>query len=106
MLKEREELAGSPLRRSVDSLEFVRAAGVDRMRYGEMRPLSGSIGVNTREIRDISFVGGSICSLLISKEYRKGLVKILVSAGSPLSPLYRVSSLGDGHIGRKKLGLR
>ena len=61
--------------------------------------------MNTREIRDISFVGGSICSLLISKEYKKELVKVLVFEGSPLLLLDGFNPLSDEYIRRKKWGL-
>ena len=104
MLKEGEVLEEGPLKHNVDSLEFVHVVGVGRMRYGEMRSLLGSIGVNTREIRDISFVGGSICSLLVSKEYKKELVKVLVFEGSPLSLLNGFNPLSNEHIRRKKWG--
>ena len=76
-----------------------------RIIYGEMRSLLGSIGVNTGEIRDISFAGGSICLLLVSKEYKKGLAKVLVFEGSPLSPLDGFNPLSDEHIRIKKWGL-
>lgn len=62
-----------------------------------MRSLLGLIGANIREIRDIYFVGGSACSLLVFEEYRKELVRIIIFGGGPLSLFNGFNPLSDEH---------
>ena len=40
-------------------------------------------GVNTQAIKDISLVGGSVCSLLTEKTYKGELVKALAFEEGP-----------------------
>ena len=70
MLKEGEELNDGPLKENVEALEFVYVEGISRMKYGKVRSLLRVAGVDTRAIRDVSFVGGSVCSLLTEKATR------------------------------------
>ena len=64
MLKEGEKLKDGPLKENVEALELAYMEGISRMRYSEARSLLRVAGVDARAIRDISFVGGSVCSLL------------------------------------------
>lgn len=82
MLKEVEKLEDGPLKENVGALEFVYVGGISKMGYGEARSLLSVTGIDTRAIKDILFVGGSICSLLTEKVTREGLLGYLRLKGT------------------------
>ena len=67
------------------------------MRYGEARSILRSGGIDTREIRDISFVGKSVCSLLVTKTYKGHLVSNLGTEGSPFKTTPNFDPLSEEH---------
>ena len=103
MLKEGEELNDGPLKENVEALEFVYVEGISRMKYGEVRSLLRVAGVDTRAIRDVSFVGGSVCSLLTEKAYKGNLVKALTFEGSPLKVLENFDPMSKMHFKKSML---
>ena len=100
MLKKGEKLEDGPLKENVEALEFVYVEGITRMKYGEARSLLRVAGVNTRTIKDISFVGGRVCSLLTEKAYKGDLVKKLTFEGSPLRVLENFDPMSKEHLKR------
>ena len=100
MLKEGEKLEDGPLKENVEALEFAYVEGISRMRYSEARSLLRVAGVDTRAIRDISFVGGSVCSLLTEKAYKGKLVRTLTFEGSPLKVLENFDPMSKEHFKR------
>lgn len=70
---------------------FVHIAGVGRIGMGKCNPFWDGRGERLRN-GDISFVGGSVCSLLVSKEHREEPVKVLAFEWSPLSLLDGLSA--------------
>ena len=103
MLKDGEELNDGPLKENVEALEFVYVEGITRMKYGEARYLLKAAGVDTRAIRDISFVGGSVCSLLTKKTYKSDLIKLFTYEGSPLKVLENFDPMSKTHFKRSTL---
>ena len=100
MLRGTAQLREGPLKDNVDALEFVYVEGMTKMRYGEARGIMRVGGIDTRNIRDISYVGKSVCSLLVSKSYKNELVSILVSVGSPLKIIPDFDPLSGEHFKR------
>ena len=100
MLRGDAELREGPLKDNVEAMEFVYVDGMTRMRYGEARSLLRCVGVDTREIRDISFVGNSVSSLLVMKTYKEKLISKLVPEGSPLRIISNFDPLSGDHLKR------
>ena len=96
----RRETRGWASQRNVEALEFACVEGISRMRYSEARSLLRVAGVDTRVIRDISFVGGSVCSPLTEKARKGELVKILTFEGSPLKALENFDPMSKEHFER------
>ena len=100
MLRGTAQLREGPLKDNVEAMEFVYIEGITKMRYGEARSIMRVGGVDTRNIRDISFVGKSVCSLLVSKSYKRELVSNLVSEGSPFRIIPDFDPLSGDHFKR------
>lgn len=100
MLRGDAHLREGPLKDNIDSMEFVYVWGITRMRYGEARSILRSGGVDTREIRDISFVGKSVCSLLVTKAYKGCLLSSLEAEGSPFKTIPDFDPLSEEHLKR------
>ena len=77
MLKEGKKLEDGPLKESMEVPEFIYMEGISRMGHNGTRHILSVAGANTQAIKDTSFVGGSVCSLLTEKTYRGELVKLL-----------------------------
>ena len=84
----------------MEALEFACVEGISRMRYSEARSLLRVAGVDTRVIRDISFVGGSVCSLLTEKAYKGEVIKILTFEGNLLKVLENSDPMSKEHFKR------
>lgn len=97
MLKGDTHLRDGPLKDDIDSMAFVYVWGIARIRCGETRSILRSGGIDTREIRDISFVGKGVCSLLVTRAYRGYLVSSLESKGSPSKRLSWTSTHFSGN---------
>lgn len=101
MLKEGEELKEGPLKDNVEAMEFVYVEGISRMRYSEVRSILKVAGVDTRMVKDISFVGGRVCSFLTEKAYKLELVRALAFEGSPLKTLDTFDPMSGENLKRK-----
>ena len=106
MLKEGDNLEEGPLKQNVEAMEFIYVEGISRMKYGVVRSILRTAGVEVRKIRDISFVGGRVCSLLIDKDYKKNLVGTLSFEGSPLKVLEKFDPMSNKHFKRPTLADR
>ena len=100
MLKKGDTLEEGPLKRNVEAIDFVYVEGISRMKYGVVRSIFRTAGVNVQKVRDISFVGGRVCSLLIDKDYKKDLVSALSFEGSPLKVLKHFDPMSEEHFKR------
>ena len=100
MLKEGVNLEDGPLKQNVEAMEFVYVEGISRMKYGVARSILKTAGIELQKIRDISFVGGRVCSLLIDKDYKRNLVNTLSFKGSPLNVLENFDPMSKKHIKR------
>ena len=100
MLNPDAHLREGPLKDNIDSMEFVYVWGITRMRYGEARSILRSGGIDTREIRNTSFVGKSVCSLLATKAYKGCLVSSLETEGSSFKTMPNFDPLSEEHLKR------
>ena len=98
MLKGDVQLEEGPLKKNVESIEFVYVEGISKMKYGLARGILRSAGVKMQAIRDISFVGSRVCSFLVDRDYKEKLVKILTSEGSPLKVIPNFDPLSQDHL--------
>ena len=67
---------------------------------GEAKSILKVAGVDTRMIKDISFVGGRVCSLLTEKRYKIHLVEALGFEGTPLKVLNNFDPTAEVNLKR------
>lgn len=100
MLKGGEKLEEGPLKKNIDSMEFIYVEGIARMKHGMARSMLRTAGVDTRAIKDISFIGGRVCSLLADKTSKGDIMKALVFEGSPLRVIEDFDPMSKEHYKR------
>lgn len=73
MLKGDAQLEERLLKKSVGSLEFVYVEEISTMKHGLPLSILRSAGVDVQAIKDISFMGSRVCSLLVFRDYKGDL---------------------------------
>ena len=97
----------SPSRRMWSSRNCLRGVDLqDEVWRGPIPILLRVEGVDTRAIRDVSFVDGSVCSLLTEEAYKGNLVKTLTFEGSPLKVLENFDTMSKMHFKESMLPSR
>lgn len=93
-------LKEGPLKEKVDTTRFVYVKGMTRQRLGVARSALRAIGVDTKKIYDISFIGGQVASLLTSTDYAETVERVLTSGRSTLKILKDFDPLSGEHFRR------
>ena len=90
-----QPLKEGPLKKKVETTKFVYVGGMTRQPFGLVRSALRAVGVDTKKIYDISFIGKQVGSLLTDTEYADTVEKVLTGGKStmkiikdfnPLSP--------------------
>ena len=68
--KIREVPEGSPLKKKLGSTQFVYFHEITKQRIREVRKALSVLKVDTKEAKDISFVGKRVCAMLTASHTR------------------------------------
>ena len=71
----------SPLKNRIDSTRLVYFQGITKQRLGEVRESLAALKIETKEVKDITFVGKQVCAVLTTSVYAPILIERPVSGG-------------------------
>ena len=84
---------GSTLKKKLRSTQFVYYHGITKQRVREVHKTLSVLKVDTKEVKDISFVGKQVRAMLTTSAYAPILIKKIVFKGSTISHLEKFDPL-------------
>ena len=100
--KIREVPEGRPLKKKLGSTRFVYFHGITKQRIREVRKALSVLNVDTKEVKDISFVGKQVCAMLATSAYAPILIKKIMIEGSTIAHLEKFDPLSSDNLKRAK----
>lgn len=97
-----QPLRDGPLKEKVETTKFIYVSGLTRQRYSVVRSALSAVGIDSKKIYDISFVGKQVGCLLTTTEYAPTVKKVLTSGRSTMKILENFDPLSEEHLKRQK----
>ena len=91
---------GSPLKKKLGGTQFAYFYGITKQRIREVRKAPSVLKVDTKEVKDISFVGKQACAMLTTSSYAPTLIRKSVIEGSTITHLEKFDPLSSDNLKR------
>ena len=93
---------GSPLKKKLGSTQFVYLHEITKLRIREVRKALSVLKVDTKKVKDISFVGKQVCAMLTTSAYAPTLIKKIVIEGGTITHLEKFDPLSSDNLKRAR----